>query len=221
MTELHVVSHVNRHLYEGVLDEYFRLRHQIYVEERRWTELARPDGREIDQFDTPDTIYLMAMEGSRIVGSHRLVPTTGPTLMSDVFPQLALRGFVRSPFAYELSRVFVVRDRRGDQAAQPRVESVIMAGTMEFALIEGLSQFTIVMETWWVPRFQEIGWNPRPLGVAVDINGMSCIGVTINVSEKAWRETCRKRNVDRPVLVWNGLDAPILGRPQPAVLRAG
>lgn len=220
MTELHVVSHANRHLYEDVLEDYFRLRHRIYVDERRWTELARPDGREIDQFDTPDTIYLMAMEGSRVVGSHRLVPTNGPTLMSDVFPELALRSLVRSPFAYELSRVFVVRDRRGDHA-QPRVESVIMAGTMEFGLIEGLTLFTIVMETWWLPRFQELGWNPRPLGVPVDINGMSCIGVSINVTEEAWRETCRTRGVDRPVLVWRGLEVPTLGLLETPLRRAG
>jgi acyl-homoserine lactone synthase len=220
MTELHVISHANRHLYKDALEEYFRLRHRIYVEERRWMQIARADGREIDQFDTPDTIYLMAMEGSRVVGSHRLVPTNKPNLMSDLFPQLALRGLVRSPHVYELSRVFVVRDRRGDQV-QPRVESVIMAGTMEFGLLEGLSQFTIVMETWWLPRFQEIGWNPRPLGVAVDINGMSCIGVTVGVTEEAWRETCRKRAVDRPVLVWNGLDAPMLGLLEPALRQVG
>ncbi|HVZ51698.1 MAG TPA: acyl-homoserine-lactone synthase [Pseudolabrys sp.] len=220
MTELHVVSQANRHLYEDVLEDYFRLRHQIYVEERGWTELARPDGREIDQFDTPDTVYLMAMEGERVVGSHRLVPTTRPTLMSHVFPQLALRGLVHSPYVYELSRVFVVRDRRGDQA-QPRVESVIMAGTMEFALLEGMTQFTIVMETWWVPRFQEIGWNPRPLGVPVDINGMNCVGVTINVTEEAWRETCRMRAVDRPVLAYRGLEQPALGLLEPALRRAG
>ena len=210
MAELHVITHANRHLYTNALEDYYRIRHKIYVEERRWTQLARPDGREIDQFDTPTTIYLMAFEGSRVVGSHRLVPTSGPNLMSDVFPQLALRGLVCSPAVYELSRVFVISDRRGEQA-QPRVESIIMAGTMEFGLIEGLSQFTIVMETWWLPRFREMGWDPRPLGVPVDINGMNCIGITVNVTEEAWRVTCLKRAVDRPVLVWNGLDAPHLG----------
>jgi N-acyl-L-homoserine lactone synthetase len=83
MAELHVVCETNRHLYESVLDDYFRIRHQIYVVERAWKELERPDGREIDQFDTPRAIYLMAMEGRRVVGSHRLVPTDGPTLMSS------------------------------------------------------------------------------------------------------------------------------------------
>lgn len=220
IADLHVITYANRHLYEDALEEYFRLRHQIYVEERRWTQLARPDGREIDQFDTPSTIYLMAIEGPRVVGSHRLVPTSKPNLMSDLFPFLAMRGLVRSPDVYELSRVFVVRDRRGEQI-QPRIESIIMAGTMEFGLIESLRQFTIVMETWWLPRFQEMGWNPRPLGVPVDINGMNCIGIAANVTEEAWRETCRKRAVDRPVLVWNGLNAPVLGLPDRALRRAG
>lgn len=210
MVELHVICDANRHLYEDVLDDYFRIRYEIYVEERGWAELARPDGREIDQFDRPDTIYLMAIEGRRVVGSHRLVPTAGPTLMSDLFPQLALRPIIRRPDAYELSRVFVVRDRRGGQV-EPKVESIIMAGTMEFALIEGLRQFTIVMETWWLPRFMAMGWNPRPLGVPVDINGMSCIGVAIDVTDTAWRETCRQRSVTCSPLIWNGLSKPALG----------
>ena len=130
--------------------------------------------------------------------------------MSDLFPQLALRPIIRRPDAYELSRVFVVRDRCGGQG-EPKVESIIMAGTMEFALIEGLRQFTIVMETWWLPRFMAMGWNPRPLGVQVDIDGMSCIGVSIDVTDTAWRQTCRQRSATRSPLIWNGLSKPALG----------
>ena len=213
MSELHVVSDVNRHLYQDVLENYWRIRHDIYVEERRWLELAKADQREIDQFDTPATIYLMALEGRRVVGSHRLVPTTGPTLMSELFPHLSLRGLIRRPDVYELSRVFVVKERRGE-AASPRIESIVMAGTMEYALIEGLSQFTIVMETWWLPRFQDMGWNPRPLGLPVDINGMSCIAVTVDVTDEAWRVTCENRGVDGSVLAWNGVRPSMLLAPR-------
>jgi acyl-homoserine lactone synthase len=213
MADLHVVTHANKNLYEDVLEEYFRLRHKIYVDERRWMELAKPDGREIDQFDTPDTVYLMAMEGRRVVGSHRLVPTIKPTLMSDLFPQLAIRGLIRRPDAYELSRVFVIRERRGEQA-QPRVESVIMAGTMEYAIAQGISQFTIVMETWWLPRFQDLGWRLRPLGLPTMINGMNCIGVVADVNEEIWVETCTRRSVPGTVLVWNGLEPAM---PEPRV----
>ena len=56
MPEIHVVTKHNRHLYEGYFDPYFRLRHDIYVKQRKWMALDRPDGREIDQFDTEDAV---------------------------------------------------------------------------------------------------------------------------------------------------------------------
>ena len=49
MAELHVICDVNRHLYHDVLEDYWRIRHDIYVGERRWLELAKPDQRE-EQF---------------------------------------------------------------------------------------------------------------------------------------------------------------------------
>lgn len=208
MAEIHVVCAKNRHLYEDVMDDYFHARHQIYIDERKWTELAKPDGREIDQFDGPTTVYIIALEGRRAVGSQRMVPTCGPTLMGDVFPQLAAgRGLIRHPDAFELSRMFVVRDRRGD-AAKPGIESLVMAGTMEYGLAEGIRQFTIVMETWWISRFLNMGWKVRPLGLPVDIAGMNCVGVVLDVTMNAWRETLRSRAVEGEVLVWNGLEPP-------------
>jgi acyl-homoserine lactone synthase len=76
MLAIHVVRSSNSHLYAEQLDQYFRARHDVYVKERGWTELDRPDGREIDQFDTPSAVYLMAIDGERVVGGHRLVPTS-------------------------------------------------------------------------------------------------------------------------------------------------
>jgi acyl-homoserine lactone synthase len=209
VTLLHVVSETNRHFYECELDQYFRARHQVYVKERGWKELDRPDGREIDQFDTKNAVYLIAIEADRVLGGHRLVPTLYPTLMSEVFPELAMRGLVRRANAYELSRIFVVPERRGEQR-EPRVESVILAGTLEFALSQGIAQFTIVMETWWIPRLRELGWDVRPLGAPINIKGMITIGVVIDVTEQAWLETCDRRSVGNSVLAWRGDQMPAL-----------
>jgi acyl-homoserine lactone synthase len=91
MIQIHVANRYNRRLYDYLFDDYFRLRYEIYVKERGWKALERPDGRDIDQFDTDAATYLLALEGRRLIGGLRVVPTTSPTLMSDVFPQLALR----------------------------------------------------------------------------------------------------------------------------------
>jgi acyl-homoserine lactone synthase len=124
MTEIHVVQRDNRHLYETYFDPYFRLRHDIYVKQRKWMALDRPDGREIDQFDTEDAVYLFCLDRGQLIGAMRALPTVSPTLMSDIFPYLAVRGPIQRPDVYELSRVFVIPERRGEHAG-PRIEMLL------------------------------------------------------------------------------------------------
>ncbi|MDU6244750.1 MAG: acyl-homoserine-lactone synthase, partial [Bradyrhizobium sp.] len=112
MPEIHVVRRDNRALYEKYFDPYYRLRHEIYVKQRKWMALDRPDGREIDQFDTEDSVYLFCIDKGQLIGSMRAVPTMVPTLMSDIFPYLNLRGPIQRPDVYELSRIFVIPERR-------------------------------------------------------------------------------------------------------------
>lgn len=63
-------------------------RHKIFIERLGW-QLPVKDGLERDQFDRPDTIYVVARnEHGDICGCARLLPTTGPYLLGEVFPQL-------------------------------------------------------------------------------------------------------------------------------------
>jgi len=48
---IHVISIANRHLYADVLEEHFRIRHDIFVEERRWETLRKPDKRRQRRYD--------------------------------------------------------------------------------------------------------------------------------------------------------------------------
>jgi acyl-homoserine lactone synthase len=209
--EVHVIRRDNRHLYSDVLEDYFRLRHQIYVVERKWAALDRADRREIDQFDTDETVYLLGLEGRSIIAGMRLVPTMMPTLLSELFPKLSLNGPVRRPDVYELSRIFVIPRRRGEHAG-PRAEAVIQAAAMEYGLSTGLSAFTIVFESWWLPRLLDQGWVARPLGLPVDIDSMATMAVIVDINERAWTNICARRSVPGPMLVWHGL--PAIERPE-------
>ena len=48
---IHFVTPENEIHYRDEMERAYRLRHQVFVEEMGWTDLAKPDGREIDQFD--------------------------------------------------------------------------------------------------------------------------------------------------------------------------
>jgi acyl-homoserine lactone synthase len=204
MLEIHVVRKDNRHLYERYFDPYFRLRHDIYVKQRKWMDLDRPDGREIDQFDTEDAVYLFCLDNGQLIGAMRALPTLLPTLMSDIFPYLNIRGEIRRPDVYELSRIFVIPERRGEHAG-PRVEMLLLTAIMEYGISIGLTGFTIVLESWWLPRFERCGWNAHPLGLPQLVDGMSVLAVLVDCDEATWKSLCSQIGLTKPTLTWRGL----------------
>ncbi len=207
---LHVVTAENRDRYAGQVEESFRIRHRIYVEERGWRDLDRPDKREIDQFDTDDAVYLLALDEQtgRVVGGSRLVPTVKPHLMSEVFPQLAsMRQLPRSADIFEWTRYYVVPERREPHAISD-VACTIMCGVQEYCLAKEISQLSIVTEPFWISRFLGLGWNPKPLGLPIRWQGMDVVGITVDVSDQALRQTRKVRNISTSVLVDESGDAP-------------
>ena len=177
---IHAISALNRHLYEDVIEQHFRLRHDIFVEERHWETLRKPDCREINSYDNEDTVYLLALEGRRVIGGHRLYPTTKPSMMSEVFPHLAaVRGCPADPLVWEWSRYFVVRDRR-DGALNLQ----LMAAVQEFCLNQGIAQVSAIMETWWLPRFHEAGFVVTPLGLPALVENAWTMAATIDIRQE-------------------------------------
>jgi acyl-homoserine lactone synthase len=204
MSDIHVVRKDNRHLYENFFDPYFRLRHDIYVKQRKWMALDRPDGREIDQFDTDESVYLFCIDDDQLIGAMRAVPTLMPTLMSEIFPYLNMRGPIHRPDVYELSRIFVIPERRGERAG-PRLDMLLLTAIMEYGISIGLTGFSIVLESWWLPRFERCGWKAHPLGVPHMMDGMAVLAVLVDCDEATWKTLCNQIGLDKPVLTWRGL----------------
>jgi len=178
---IHVISAVNRHLYEDILEQHFRVRHEIFVEERKWEALRKSDGREIDTYDNDDAVYLLALENRRVLGGSRLYPTTRPTMMREVFPHLAsVRGCPSDPLVWEWSRFFVSRERR-DGAFNLQ----LMAAAQEFCLEQGIERLCLVMETWWLPRFHDIGFVVVPLGLPALVENSWTMAATIEVRQES------------------------------------
>jgi len=204
MSEIHVVSKDNRQLYKSYFDPYFRLRHDIYVKQRKWMALDRPDGREIDQFDTDEAVYLFCIDGGRLIGGMRAVPTVMPNLMSEIFPYLNIREPIQRPDVYELSRIFVIPERRGEHAG-PRIDMLLLTAIMEYGVSVGLTGFSIVLESWWLPRFERCGWKAHPLGLPQMIDGMSVLAVLVDCDEATWTSLCGQIGLRKPTLTWRGL----------------
>ncbi|MFG6196259.1 acyl-homoserine-lactone synthase [Nonomuraea sp. JJY05] len=94
-----------------LVDGMFRLRHTVFYERLRW-EVDSFHGRERDFYDDCDPVYVISYAEDRqeVTGCCRLLPTVGPYMLRDVFPE-ALRGGPApcDPAVWELSRLATAR----------------------------------------------------------------------------------------------------------------
>lgn len=106
---MQVTSGAPERLPQGLYSQVARYRHKVFVEQLGWG-LQTHDGMEQDQFDRPDTVYVVAQgDEGEVFGCARLLPTTRPYLLGEAFPQL-LNGLLPpcSPDVWELSRFAAV-----------------------------------------------------------------------------------------------------------------
>jgi acyl homoserine lactone synthase len=100
-----------------LIEGMYRLRHAVFSERLKWTSL-NPDGRELDRFDTLNPVYLICREpNGDVVGCWRLLPTTGPYMLKDIFAHL-LGGneAPQAPDVWEISRFAIDPDLRQYQS---------------------------------------------------------------------------------------------------------
>lgn len=108
-------------LRQSLMAEIGLYRYRVFVEKLGW-ELRCEVGLEYDQFDRDDTVYVVAQDNDRqIIGLARLLPTSRPYLLGEVFPQL-MNGLPvpASDDVWELSR-FVALDFK-EQAASASMQ---------------------------------------------------------------------------------------------------
>lgn len=200
MSAIHVVTSENRHLYGDALEQHYRLRHEIFIGERGWRELERPDGRDVDTYDDEHAVYLLAIDAGRVVGGQRLRSTTRPHMLADVFAHLAQRTLPRRPDVLEWTRYFVVRERRFG-----RTDWRLLAAVQAYCLEEGITELTAVVEVWWLPRWQQAGFRTRPLGLPQLVEGQPTLAMSIEVSPEALASVRCRGGLKGTDLVRHGL----------------
>jgi acyl-homoserine lactone synthase len=208
---IHVVTMENRHLYEKEMIEQHRIRHAVYIDERRWVGLQSRDGLEFDQFDGDDTTYFLAIENGHVVGGSRMNPTLKPHLLSEICPELAeIKGVPRGPDIFEWTRIYAVKERRDGGRFGSGVVGEIFSACIEFAYDEAISALSLQFEAWWLPRLQQHGWNIKPLGLPVLINNEWWLAGLLPISAETVRSTRSFYRVDRPLLVRNGISKALV-----------
>jgi acyl homoserine lactone synthase len=170
-----------RHLLTGY-------RYRVFVEGLGW-RLQVPEGREEDQFDRPDTLYVVARDSDgNIVGCCRLLPTTRPYLLRDVFP--ALLGGMAPPQrsdVWELSRFAAVPGTGASASLPPRLAERVLLQALRVCARQGAEQLLAVTTLPVERLMRRAGVDVQRIGPPALRDGSAIIAVVININERSFR----------------------------------
>jgi acyl-homoserine lactone synthase len=206
---IHVVTPENEHLYRDEMDQAYRLRHKVFVEELGWKHLSKPDGREIDQFDTKHAVNMLYIEGQEVLGYQRLLPSTRPHLLSEVMPELCEVERPVGAHIWEISRHCVAPGyRTGGRFANP-VANALGTALVEWGLECGITKFIIEIEPMGVLPLIQLHFQPMPLGLPKCLNGKDVIAITLTFDGRTLERLRQMRGTRRRVLI-ETLERPAL-----------
>jgi acyl-homoserine lactone synthase len=199
---LRVVTQQNAFLYKEQLEQMYRLRHRVLVDIAGWEEIRQPDGREIDQFDTDLTTYLLVMDDAGgVVGCLRLQPTLAPSLTSKVFSGICdIEGVPTSEHLYDCSRVVTEPEISQNEGQPSWVTSELYSGLFEFGLALGLEGVTCVIEVKLLHYLKRWNWDIRPLGLPDSVFEGGNVAVCVHTTETMLEMLRETRGFKGPVI---------------------
>ena len=171
----------------------FRLRAEVFSQRLGWDVQLADDGLEIDPFDQVDTArYIIARDPlGHVDACWRLLPTLGPNMLRDVFPEL-LHGQPAPAAAdvWELSRFAVAADRVGasDSAGTHQIgfgelSVALMAQSTRFAQAHDIARYVTVTTAAIERMLRKQGVNVHRLGPPLRIGQVLTVACFIEIDD--------------------------------------
>ncbi len=152
----------------ALFDQMFQSRAVVFQDRLGWDVMVE-NGREMDWYDRQaDPVYLLAVDdGQHVLGSLRLLATTGPTMLQSEFKHFFDDDVdVAAPTIWECTR-FCVPPVAGSTARDAsNVSAELLIGLCELCLSSGIEFILGVYETPMTRLYARIGWCPESLARA-------------------------------------------------------
>ncbi|HVE22230.1 MAG TPA: acyl-homoserine-lactone synthase [Acidocella sp.] len=173
------LTHDDRAEQTALFDQMFQSRAAVFYERLGW-DVTVKNGREIDRYDEEAApLYLLAVDDDqRVLGSLRLLATTGPTMLRNEFAHFFDDAVdVAAPTIWECTRFCVppVLDRGVQDVGT--ISAALLIGTCELCLASGIDYVVGVYEAPMARIYARIGWSPKLLARARPEIGKINVGI--------------------------------------------
>lgn len=145
-----IIDALNKHKFGSVMREMHRLRARVFEERLGWDVEVR-DGMERDMYDDLNPAHVVSLDDEgNVVGCMRLLQTTGPHMLADVFSSI-LDGEppLRSAQLWEATRFCVDTKRLTSGKSRNSISYVtseVMVGAFEYAMKAGVLDAVAVID---------------------------------------------------------------------------
>jgi acyl homoserine lactone synthase len=176
----------------NTLYNMFRFRHDIFHDRLNW-DVNSINGMEYDEFDTLNPYHMIAVDSyNKVEACWRLLPTTGPYMLTKTFPQL-LKG-EQAPAqkeVWELSRFAVTanKDKTHAQAVMSDLSFKMFQQTYEFAISHNIESYVTVVSTAVERMFMRAGFPMRRFGngESQKIGKVTTVACWMDVNDQYYR----------------------------------
>jgi acyl homoserine lactone synthase len=186
-----VIESHNAEKYPKLMDEMFRLRAAIFRDRLGW-DVQVVDGKERDRYDDAGPVYIIYSdeEGREVKGCLRLLPTTGPTLLADVFSDTMPDGVhLSAPTIWECTR-FCINEKfiEGKPSEGMLFASMVMIEALgTVAISAGIESIIGNIEPAMLRLYRRIGCEVEILGSTFKFGRPIYLGLS-PVSERLLRK---------------------------------
>lgn len=169
----------------AALDSMFRLRHEVFKERLNW-DVGSDAGKERDNFDDLEPAYLICEQDGEVLGSWRALPTKGPYMLKNVFPELLYgQAAPEADDIWEVSR-FAVSKRvvgGGSMAALRTVTNILMEELYKFAQRKNLTRIVAVTDLRFERILNRSGYPTTRYGPPMQMGVTKALAAYTDVSE--------------------------------------
>jgi N-acyl-L-homoserine lactone synthetase len=159
-------------------DELFRLRYQVYCQEKQWLkEVDYPDGREIDEFD-PHSVHFLALKDNWVVGTVRAIFPS--ELGLPIINSFGITVPEHVIHYVEISRLAVAKEARGLELTMGLLHTLFA-----WCLERGITYGYAVVESDLLDFLIRLGYPFKKLGVKKYLYGGYNIPVCLVLNEIA------------------------------------
>jgi len=157
-----------------------RLRRKVFKDRLDWS-VATTGDLEMDRYDTLNATYLTVVDRGAVLGCVRLLPTTGPNMLADTFPELLDGEPAPSSELIAESSRFCVDTELTDATTDGGLRQatfMLFAAMLEWGEARGLVSIATVTDLRMERILRRAGWTlerlgaPRRIGSTVAVAGL-------------------------------------------------